>query len=260
MAEPARVLSTSMPKQPVSFLLQVLITGGTPVVKSFYNDGKRAPDPLPVNAGDRVAWFVQAVLASLKRTTPPYEVTFNDSSFFGVPSVTVPAGGISQFVTVQDPSGSVKYSVTATGFGLVLDPEIQSGSGSILDQLHLLAVTSYTVTWNVDSNAMTWSNGGGPYNFPLTLKPLDTVTFIAVSPSGAALSNFTITFQPANSLNPTTYASPFNLSNPVLSIPAAPVPTTVTDAYDSGNSFTFVATIQVGTATKTSLANQINMG
>ena len=85
--------------QPKTVLLQITVTSASPPTVFSYYDGKPANEPVKVNVGDSVGWVVQAAIFGARKT-PPYELIFSDESFFGVPSLSVPAGGTSPFLQV----------------------------------------------------------------------------------------------------------------------------------------------------------------
>src|SRR5258707_1386644 len=100
---------SNKPRQPKSFLIQIVVTGAAPIVTSYY-EGIPISGTLNVNVGDHVAWSVQIGLTNTRKS-PPYEVTFTDEAFFGVQSLKVPAGGVSPFLQVRPFHAKVSYSL-----------------------------------------------------------------------------------------------------------------------------------------------------
>jgi len=241
--------------QPKNVLLEIIVSGAaTPQVFSYY-DRVLVTGPLQVNVGDRVAWFVTVAFADGRRSLP-YTVNFTDTSFFGVSSLPVAAGGTSPFLQVLALKGSVSYSLDVTGIGCVFDPEIQSGSGNLV--IYTPArhdrVSTFTVTWDTNTNVMTYTKGGAPGTFPIKVSDLDTVTFIAT-----AGSNFSILFAPNFNL----WASPFDPNTSQFPAAAGALslgPLTVTDNADgSGTQFFFSGSIVVNNKTVTSPSYEIDL-
>ena len=236
--------------QPLTFLIQILVTvnpDGTfsTQIRSLY-DAKIKADPLAVNVGDHVGWLVQVVIAN-NRKLLPFSIDFaKNPSFFGVPSVQVPAGGPSAFLRVLALQDKVKYTVNIPGL-TTIDPDIQSGGDtSTLGAQH--AGVSYDVYWDTahPANPMTYSVGGGPSNqTPLTVSIGDKVTFHAVVAAGPVVSNFAIAFTGNG------WASPFNPNQGTFTATGASTaigPLGVADSEDPGLSFPLVASILVNGA------------
>jgi hypothetical protein len=268
--------------QPKAHLLQILInlSPASHSITEIY-DGivltQAGRDlPLSVNVGDRVAWLVQVNVNGARKPLP-YTVTFNTSSFFGVPSLSVPKGGASDFLHVLPFQGKVKYTLEVPGL-VTIDPDIQSGNDmtGLGGGHHGLMMTgvSYTVYWDTSqpNNEMTYSGSHQPI-LSLRVHPGDKITFIATDSHGnpvSAPSNFSILFQ-QNSL---IWPSPFSSSNPCLppcpsgsdncppcgGVNAASLgPFTVGDQWDpSGSQFPFVASITLSANPPTTSNNPNN--
>jgi hypothetical protein len=232
--------------QPKSVLLEILVGTATPQVISYY-DGTPAPNPVRVNVGDHVAWLVTVAFANGRKALP-YTVNFDDPTFFGVASVQVPAGGTSQFLQVLSVAGLVSYSPDVTGIGCVFDPEIQSGGGPLICDTKVKAPT-VTVTWNTDSNLVSYNNGLTA--FPIKVKVGDTVTFSATNNAGTG-SNFFILFAPGAN----AWASPFNLTTALFpgstAMPLSTGALIVADNVDpAGATFQFSGSIVLNGQTQT---------
>ena len=78
----------------------------------------------------------------------PYTVGFSDPSFFGVTSLNVPAGGMSAYLRVLSLKGLAKYTLTVTGLGVVLDPDIQSGSDTGTPGALARDPAAFVLTWD----------------------------------------------------------------------------------------------------------------
>lgn len=229
--------------QPRSILLEVIVSGSsTPVVKSYY-DNRVVPGTLHVNVGDRVAWLVVVAFADGRRSLP-YDLTFNDVSFFGVTSLSVPLGGTSKFLEVRAVQGKVSYGLNVSGLGCVFDPEIQSGGGTAIIEAEQHA-TAFTVTWNTDTNAVSNSAGG---NWPLTVSVAnqDTVEFIVANAAGAG-SGFFVLFAAGDN----QWGSPFSLNQTKfpgsVAYPLSTGPQPAEDGADStGTIFPFSGSIVMG--------------
>ena len=170
-------------KQPQHFLVETLvftIPGSKPRVVSYWDpktdiSGK----PLKANVGDRIAWTV--ILVQLNgRNQIPYTVSFfkdgaPDSSFFGVSSLAVPHGGLSEFLTVRSLKGQISYRIDAPGYGCLLDPDIQSGDSSPVPNVE--DASDYVVSWDTHSKDMTCKKDGVNTAFPITVRRGDKVSF-----------------------------------------------------------------------------------
>ncbi len=120
---------------PNSYIIQILVTGGQPVVSLYEGDStKLKGDNLHVNVGDRIAWRVMVQLVG-GRAFPGFTIGFADAAFFGKASIAVPAssrGLASEFLQVRSTNGTSAYTLTVDGVGCVFDPEIQSGGGGTI--------------------------------------------------------------------------------------------------------------------------------
>jgi hypothetical protein len=233
---------------PKSFLLQVLVTvnaDGTfsTEVRSYFDD-TILTGPLYVNLGDQVAWMVQ-VFTPAGRKQLPYSVDFNNKKFFGIGSFEVPDGSVSSYLPVLSLKGQVHYEVQVTGLGLVLDPDIQSGSDSMLVPQSL--TTGYAVLWDVGSNTMAYSNiaMSGSQPFPpdgLLLSRGDSVTFQATV-NATTVTGFTLTFPDNNN----AWQTPFDPNRASFvadqSTPQTIGPLRVNDPADAGDDFPFIASL-----------------
>ncbi|MEI9977080.1 MAG: hypothetical protein WDO73_36530 [Ignavibacteriota bacterium] len=233
--------------KPHSVLLQILVginPGGTLSHKILsYLDGNIKPDPLVVNVGDEVGFVVQ-VLQPVGRQMLPYRLDFSDTSFFGVSTLNVPAGGTSPFLRVLSLDGKVKYTLSVIGLGTVFDPEIQSGGDGPRGPL---SINTVLFTWDVGGKTATYKVNGTAAPFSTPLSPKDTVEFQAVN-AGAAAASFTVTF-PTNLNQPTHWASPFN-ANLGSFVAPADNPTDIgslkiKDSSDTGNEFPFTASVTI---------------
>jgi hypothetical protein len=197
-------------------------------------DNKPYPvTPLPVGFGDRVSWLVH--VSTPNRNTLPYDVGFSDPSFFDASSLHVSAGGLSPSLTVKRLKGRTKFTVTVTGIGIVIDPEMQTGNDLVLTDFETIFTTAaaYTIYWDIDTNTM---------DLLPDITAGDKVTFIAKSTMIAP--TIVIEFPPAK--NDTVWASPFDDTKavyaPLLGAdPATVGPLPVQDNVDKGSTFTFFA-------------------
>jgi hypothetical protein len=248
--------------QPQTFLLQILVTVNsdgslTTQIRSLY-DSKVKTDPLSVNVGDRIGWLVQVVIAN-DRKLLPYTVDFSkNTSFFGVSSLNVPAGGASPFLVVLALQDNVKYTVDIPGLTNI-DPDIQSGGDtSTLGGVGKVS-TAYSVYWDTaqPANRMTYSVAGGPKQpLPLTVALGDQITFNSLVGVGAIVANFTIAFTASNG-----WASPFNPNQgkfPAAGANTAVGPLGVKDPVDPGASFPFYASITLNGASVSSPSDPNN--
>src|SRR5579863_10544918 len=206
-----------MPKPhtlPHTFLLQILVSvkaGGifSHSILSYLDDTIKA-DPLTVNVGDEVGFLVQVVGPNVWQT-PSYTLEFSDSSFFGVSTLSVPAGGTSSFLRVLSLQGKITYTVLVTGLGKVVDPEIQSGGGGPLDRFDAVPNT-FLFTWDVAGRTLTYTQNEVVVPFSTQVVPGDTVDFEVINAGGAA-QDFTVVFL-TNAVKPTHWASPFVQGQP----------------------------------------------
>jgi hypothetical protein len=235
--------------QPNCFLLQILLTvhpGGTLTYKVLsYLDSKVKADPLSANVGDEVGFLVQLIGPNVWQT-PPYTIQFSDPSFFGVSSVSVPAGGTSAFHRVLSLQGSVKYTLHVAGIGQIFDPEIQSG-GDGFHRPEVRDFATFIFTWDVVAGTATYTMGGTPMPYSTQVVPGDHVEFNVID-TGGAVQDFTVTFA-VNSVQPSHWASPFKPSQPTYVAGANPDeidPLEVFDKRDPGTAFPFTASVVVG--------------
>jgi hypothetical protein len=171
--------------KPKSFLLQVFVTlnadgSSSKKILSFF-DGTPAANPLPVNLGDQVAWQVLVVVPNGRKALP-YSLNFTDSQFFGVPSLNVPHGGTSPYLTVLVQQAKISYTLTVTGMGLVPDPDIQSGTDALFAKGELVP-SIFQVTWDTVGNTMGYTQNNGQ-SHPLSNMKVaygDTVNFTATA-------------------------------------------------------------------------------
>jgi hypothetical protein len=229
--------------QPKTFLLQLLVGVNPPNnILSYLDPTLTQVDPLHVNVGDEVGFLVQFVLPN-GRQQPACSISFADSTFFGQPSVDVPANHTSQFLRVLSVVGKVKYTLNVPGLGAVLDPEIQSGGGGpfIIEK----APSLFALTWDVGNQTATYTQDGNPVPPTTPVTPLvDSVEFV-VTNTGGPPQNFTASF----SINKTHWASPFDLNQ--QSFPANPAnspvigPDQVLDTVDGGKQFPFTASVSL---------------
>ena len=232
--------------QPKTFLLQLLVGVNPPNnILPYLDPTLTQVDPLHVNVGDEVGFLVQFVLPN-GRQQPACSISFADSTFFGQPSVDVPANHTSQFLRVLSVVGKVKYTLNVPGLGAVLDPEIQSGGGGpfIIEK----APSLFALTWDVGNQTATYTQDGNPVPPTTPVTPLvDSVEFVVTNTGGPA-QNFTVYF-PLNPLNPTHWASPFDLNQQSFTAdqasPTVIGPKLVKDTADAGNQFPFTASVTV---------------
>jgi hypothetical protein len=195
--------------QPKHVLVEVLVfttPGLKPRVVSYWDPGTDiSGKPIAANIGDRIGWTVILVQAN-RRVQIPYTVSFfnttdgaPDSSFFGVNSLAVTGGGLSDFLTVRSLIGKISYRIEAPGYGCLLDPDIQSGDSSALPAADAL---NYWILWDTTTKNMTCTQGGVNSPFPITVRLGDTVTFTINQGS-----EFEIDFPPEKNQN--LWASPF---------------------------------------------------
>jgi hypothetical protein len=231
----------------------------THALLNYLNPGQPVPEtrPMAVNPGDRVAWYLQVLNAG--NPTPytlPYQLSFTlpdgitpDSSFFGVPSLSVPAGGTSPFLDVLALPKTIKYAISVPGIGKVLDPEMQTGGGPGHAKGPFIVPAAYTVTWNLDNNSMSYQlNGGAIVAFPnpLPVNVGDTITFTATWAAAPPLPPMQIIFaqDPTHRLWDSPFFFVSDLGNEPAAGPAVPPigPLTVADNADSsGTLFTWTA-------------------
>ena len=233
--------------QPKTFLLQILVGVNPPHnILSYLDPTLKKVDPLSVNVGDEVGFLVQFVLPN-GRQQPACTITFNNSDFFGVTSVDVPAGTASEFLRVRSISGNVKYSLNMKGLGTILDPEIQSGGGPFGPYRLERVASQFVFTWNVGGQSATYTQNGNRVSYDTQVNPEDKVEFV-ITNAGGAPQDFTVTF-PLNPVNPTHWASPFDLNTPSYAAAAATPtivgPKLVRDMVDTGNQFSFTASVTV---------------
>ena len=189
---------------------------------STYPDSQPVSGTMNVTPGDSLSWHVQVGIGGVP-VPLPYTIAFfepngktPDTEFFGVSSVSVPAGGTSPSLHVRPLQSSIKYSISAPGIGIIFDPVIQTGDGMIPDFKDIPAGDSYAVTWNIDTKAMSYSlNGGTVQPFPamLQIKYGDKMGF-AATPSTAIQIVFTWD-------QVTNWVSPFLQRTNVMPTPAA---------------------------------------
>src|ERR1035438_480386 len=187
--------------QPRKFLLQIVVTVNTngtftETIFSYFDGTKLDPtEPLPVNIGDQVAWLVQVLMPNGRKSLP-YILGFSIPSFFGVSSLAVPAGGASPFLPVLALQAKCSYTLNVTGLGCVFDPDIQSGSDSLLPFGALATTTAFHVTWDTVANTITWTSLAfpTPQPFPMQVAHGDKVDFTATAAYGDNFSNFALAF------------------------------------------------------------------
>jgi len=236
-------------RPPRNFLVQILVAvnpGGSFTTNIFsYFDNKSLPanQPLEVQGGDEVGFLVQIAMPS-GRQLLPYTIGFSDSSFFGVTSLNVPAGGMSAYLRVLSLKGLAKYTLTVTGLGVVLDPDIQSGSDTGMPGALARDPATFVFTWDTVQQTATYTMNGVAVPYSTQVIPKDTVEFIAVV-GVASATNFTVVF--AGNVN--HWATPFDPNRssfvPAGASPKDIGPLRVTDTGDTGNSFPFTASISV---------------
>ena len=234
---------------PQTFLLQILAGINPPNNISLYLGAPAPADPLSVNVGDEVGFFVQALLPN-GRVQPPYSLSFDNASFFGVKSLDVPAGGTSPFLRVLSLLGNCKYTVNVTGLGTVVDPEIQSGGGGLTGLPKAAAAADqFVVTWDVLGGSVAYTRNGLPVPFSTQVVLPATVEFLLTDFGASPPENFTVTF--ATNLNPPTHwETPFDPSQPTFTPqqnqnPAVIGPLNVGDNVDKKSAFPFTASVTV---------------
>lgn len=248
-------------KQPQHFLVETVVftkPGSKPRVVSYWDPTSDISKKLKVDVGDRIAWTV--ILVQLNgRNEIPYTVSFfkdgaPDSSFFGVSSLTVPHGGLSEFLTVRSLRGRISYRIDAPGYGCLLDPDIQSGDSTPLP--HVEDASEYDISWDTHSKDMTCKKGGVNIPFPITVRLGDTVSFAITNGS-----KFEIFFESSEN----GWGSPFAVVDvrfPATS--ASPLkigPLTVLDDQDpKGASFKFSGTATADGQSVTSNSYEIRLG
>jgi hypothetical protein len=128
----------------------------------------------------------------------------------------------------------------------VIDPEIQSGGGPFPYVIEK-APSQFVFTWDMGGRSATYTQDGNPVPYGTPVSPNDTVEFVVTNTGGAA-QDFTVSFT-LNPVDPTHWASPFNLNQPSFTAdPASPTiigPKLVKDTADAGNQFPFTATVTV---------------
>jgi hypothetical protein len=208
---------------------------------STYPEGNPVPATMSVVPGDRLSWYVQIGVGGAPRPLP-YSIHFfeadgktPDTHFFGVSSLSVPVGGTSQFVHVRSLQQTIKYSISVPGLGTILDPLIQTGDGMIPVAKDVAGSSSYAVTWDMDTNDMSYSkNGGVAHPFPATLqiKYGDKMGFTAISGQGGA-PDIQVIFTWDGITN---WASPF--LQEINTMPATPVnPIPLMQVKDPGDHY-----------------------
>lgn len=243
--------------QPKSFLIQTLVMsensdGSFNTIQRSYFDGTVITGPLCVNVGDQVAWLVQVNIPGARKAFP-YSIDFNTDSFFGVSSLNVPKGGLSPYLVVLPLKDKVSYKMTVAGLGCIFDPEIQSGSDSVV--VTVLSANSVKVSWDTVSNTMSYYSTSMPTPSPfppggIKLKVGDKVEFDAIVASGN-VAGFAIKFAD----NSNGWLTPFEPDHQSI-VADSPTSTTigpkrVNDPDDAGASFPFTACITVNGTTIT---------
>jgi hypothetical protein len=211
---------TSTRPQAKTVLIQINVTGSPrpDVILYYTNEHIQENQAIPVTVGDRVGWLVQLSLAA-RRTTPGYVVSFSDAAFFGVGSVSVPDGGVSEFLPVRSVDGRVSFSLNVSGVGCVFDPDIQSGVDPTITSTQGTPA-NFVVQWNTTSNSISYTKDGAPGKFPMQLVLSDNVTFEATP---ADPQHFTISFQPSSN----QWGSPFGFDGAPLVPDADGKPATI---------------------------------
>jgi hypothetical protein len=172
----------------------------------FYPHGPHADDPVIVQPGDRVGWFVR-VQVRLDWKTFPYQITFSDPAIFGTTSISVPNGGGSGYLPVLAlGSASVKYTVSVASVYPPFDPEIQVNPDPLDgdDDFEATGV-QWIVLWTVASNSVTFKRDNISTG-NLNVAKGDMVQFQALA---ATAPQFYVVFPPDKNQNHTE-ESPFD--------------------------------------------------
>jgi len=171
-------------KSVTQYLIRVnIILGPFGVPKYSYNTSPNDDaSQQGVDTGDQVAWYLQVLPPRRAQILPPYRLDFQDPSFYGTSSLSVPEGGFSPYLPVRTIRGLTKYSVTAHGVFPPDDPQIQTHNFPLI-----IAATATPrpvgISWNSTAGSSPSANVNGHHQpFPLTLHPGDVVTFTAGQP------------------------------------------------------------------------------
>jgi hypothetical protein len=189
----------------------------------------------------KLNWYVRIADGSGVHT-PPYEITFADSTVLGESSIEMPRGGASKFLHVQSFANGAdcKYTITVNGIVDIFDPDIQvdnSPDGQLDDEKIKILLNSpptFQVTWDPQKqdNPITACRGDNVVPFPIPANFLQTIAFQV-----AGLSDFGVVFT-----TPHAWASPFDSVDPTV-VPkpgdSNTGPVIVMDTSDLGEIFTF---------------------
>jgi hypothetical protein len=205
-------MSRSRPALQDLILVSVTVNDiGIPKYKAIrQSDSHDVTQIIKVATGSAIGWYVRVNERSGPRF-PPYQVNFSESSYLGVSSIDVPAGGVSPYYHVRSLDGSVKYTVSIPGISPVFDPEMQveNGPGDIFNPDGSLVVQSaFVVVWDlaVNPNTITYTKNGKAGTWPLSPALDDTIEFQIAGANPA--TKFVIVFP--NFPDPNTWVSPFS--------------------------------------------------
>jgi hypothetical protein len=170
----------------------------------FYPHGPHADDPVIVQPGDRVGWFVR-VQVRLEWKTLPYQITFSDPAIFGTTSISVPNGGGSGYLPVLSLGGArAKYTLSVASVYPPFDPEIQVNPDPLENEI-LATGAQWVALWTVASNAVTFQKDNIP-TAQLSVAKGDMVQFRAQADTAP---QFYVVFPPDKNQNHTE-ESPFD--------------------------------------------------
>ncbi|MBV9396980.1 MAG: hypothetical protein JO062_03315 [Bryobacterales bacterium] len=205
---PLRSAKSATPRQVNQYVVFVNVTlhdYGPTYTYLLYNSSA-PPDPLRVNVGDQVAWYVRVIDGPAQRVQP-YQITFGNASLFGTASLSVPAGGFSPFLHVVSlPGARSKYTLSVAGISPPSDPEVQVDGDTVIstDRVPI----TYVVNWTAPDGThpqgvLTYTaDGGNSVPFPSSL-PVIAGDFVTFQSPGA--QPFNVVFVGSDH----TVASPF---------------------------------------------------
>jgi hypothetical protein len=207
----------------------VIVNNQAQYVASYANSGKpiKKNDVIKAPPGTLIGWVVLVFPGPQPR---PYQITFGDSSVFGVSSLDVPNGGISPWLQVLALTGQTKFTLSVPPLTPAFDPEIQVGADTAILGAKADA-PKFRVSWDVDSGSALLLNGDPFPPAGVNAKRGDGFTFVATQ--GGSSVDYLGTCQVGGASN---WNSPFDQFNSTFS---GTDPLTVGDVTGSVTSFPF---------------------